>query len=163
MATSALIIGLLINQIRNEPLPLIYASKQARIDAAVRTVEVGTHSFPATGTTEPVPIGLDELKVLVESGNALILDARPEIFYRLGHIPGALSLPREAFKEEYATQRDVLEARRDRPVVVYCSNSACEDSQLVADSLVKLDFKKVLIYKGGWSEWTGNGLPEERK
>jgi predicted sulfurtransferase len=67
----------------------------------------------------------------VESKRGLVLDARPEIFHRLGHVPGALSLPRDDFETGYAALKEKLEADRSQPIVIYCSSASCEDSGLV--------------------------------
>ena len=105
---------------------------------------------------------LEEFRELVERGEAVVVDARPEVFHRLGHVPGALSLPVKDFKASYAKHRSRLEADKRALVVVYCSNEACEDSTLVGEALKKLGYTQVAIFKGGWEEWTDTGLPEER-
>ena len=78
---------------------------------------------------------LEEFRELVERREAVVVDARPEVFHRLGHVPGALSLPVKDFKASYAKHRSRLEADKRALVVVYCSNEACEDSTLVGEAL----------------------------
>ena len=145
LAAAALCIGLLLNHARAHPLPLI------RVAEANRT--------GVNGAAQPVRIELPEFRRLAEGGNAVVIDARPEAFYRLGHVPGAMSLPREAFEREYARR----EALRDksRVVAVYCSGADCEDSERVASALSVLGHRKVFVFKGGWEAWTGAGLPTE--
>ena len=92
---------------------------------------------------------------------ALILDARPEVFHRLGHVPKALSLPRDDFEASYNSQRAVLEKHKSQPVLIYCSGGSCEDGVMVANGLLKLAFTKVYLFRGGWHEWTRAKLPEE--
>ena len=94
--------------------------------------------------------------------HALILDARPEIFHRFGHIPKAISLPREDFEACYSKQRTLLEKHKKHPVVIYCSGVSCEDGEMVANALIALGFTDVRFYRGGWDEWTRIGLPEEK-
>ena len=126
-------------------------------------VEQITSTPQATKTSDvPEYMGLEEFRVLVESKGALILDARPEIFHRLGHVPGALSLPREDFEASFALHRNHLEADKGALVVIYCSGSSCEDSGLVRKALHRLGFTQISVFKGGWSAWTSAGLPEER-
>ena len=103
-------------------------------------------------------LDFDEMKKIVEAGDMIILDARPELFHRLGHIPGALSLPRDEFEEGYLKIKETLEADKDRPLVIYCANDTCEDGKLVIDALKKLGYTNISIYIGGWSEWEKGGL-----
>lgn len=109
----------------------------------------------------PGEISLDQMSDLVDEKKVLVLDARPEIFHRLGHIPGALSLPRDDFENGYKSLQSRLEGDLRQPIVVYCSSASCEDSKLVKDSLAQLGYQRVSIFPGGWSEWTGAGRAEE--
>ena len=97
--------------------------------------------------------------VLAHKGVAV--DARPEVFYRTGHVPGALNLPREDFEHGYAMVRASLEANRAQPIVVYCAEADCKDSELVANALSRLGFRHLRVYQGGWEEWLRAGLPTE--
>jgi rhodanese-related sulfurtransferase len=106
-------------------------------------------------------VSLDEMKSISASRAALILDARPEIFYRLGHIPSALSLPRDDFEQQYRARQSLLQSHRDQVLVVYCSGGDCHDSQMVADALERLGYPHVRVFRGGWSDWQGAGLAEE--
>ncbi len=60
----------------------------------------------------PGEITLDQMSDLVDEKKVLILDARPEIFHRLGYIPGALSLPRDDFENAYKILQSRLRAIR---------------------------------------------------
>lgn len=159
LATGALCAGLLINQFRDHPLPLLYSSKQQRMEAAVSRLAVD----PMIADFDlPQVTGLAEVAKFSKNKTGILLDARPNIFYRLGHIPGARSLSREEFEKDYRQHREFLESHREQPLVVYCSDTSCEDSGLVAAALLRLGYHRVLLYKGGWSEWTQNQMPEEK-
>lgn len=167
LATVCTCAALVCNQLREESLPLVYASKQARIEQAVDRTTAAEPApdaaQPSTPGEAPRVIDLAEFRNLVQSKHGVVLDARPEIFHRLGHVPGALSLSREEFEQDYATERSFLEARREEPLAVYCSSASCEDSQMVADALAKLGYQHVLVFKGGWDAWTQAGLAEEKR
>jgi hypothetical protein len=45
-------------------------------------------------------IGLDKARQAFEQHQAWFVDARPKLFYQLGHIPGAISLPRAQFEKD---------------------------------------------------------------
>lgn len=163
MGTTALCLGLLINQFRNEPLPLIHQGKAERLQSAVQRLA----SAPAPEATSPVHeklpaiLSLEEFSQYVEGQRGLVLDARPEIFHRLGHVPSAVSLAREDFENAYTALRSRLEKDKSQPLVVYCSGASCEDSELVKQSLESLGYTNVGIFRGGWSEWQAAGKAEE--
>ena len=162
VATVSIGIGLLVNQFREQPLPLVYQSRQARLEEAVsRTVASSeTPGQSASAIAWPQNLSLDEFRTFVMEKRGLVLDARPEIFHRLGHVPGAISLPREDFEKRYASLK--LDAARDQRMVVYCSGDACEDSALVQKALMKLGYARVAVFREGWAAWTRAGLPEEK-
>jgi rhodanese-related sulfurtransferase len=159
LLTSALIAGLVVNEMRSTPLSLVYSSPESRL---IQTVDELAPSTPV-----PVPldgdIDRDEMLKISSSKAALILDARPEIFYRLGHIPSALSLPRDDFEKQYQVLKSSLQAHRNAPLVVYCSSGECHDSQMVADVLQKLGYPHIRLFRGGWSDWENGNLPEEKE
>lgn len=125
-----------------------------------------SHPLPSIHQEVPAPDGASELdlrqfEAVVTGGQGLILDARPEPFFRLGHVPGALSLPREDFDDAFDRLRGRLETFRAGLVVVYCSDPACNDSRRVQTHLRSLGFARVAVFPGGWDQWTGAGLPAE--
>lgn len=91
--------------------------------------------------------------------STLRIDARPAVLFRLGHIPGAISLPADAFAAHYPEVQERLNAAS--ALIVYCTGPSCEDASRVSDALRRLGHTSVLIFKGGWQEWTSSGLPEE--
>ena len=99
-------------------------------------------------------ISLPEFRDFVEHKKGVVLDVRPEIFHRLGHVPGALSLPREDFEKSYTRLRRQLEADKSQPIVLYCPGGSCEDSELVRNALVNLGYTRVGVFRGGWTAWT---------
>jgi rhodanese-related sulfurtransferase len=159
LLTGCLIGGLVFNEIRTAPLSLVYASPEERLKRSVE--QMGSISNAPIALEGDV--GRDEMQNICVNRVALILDARPEIFYRLGHIPSALSLPRDNFEKRYQSLLSTLQSHRDKPLVVYCSDNGCHDSQMVADALQKLGYLHVRLFRGGWSEWDTAGLPEEKE
>lgn len=162
LATTSLCVALLLNQFRDHPLPLNYAAKKQRIEEAVANVAEAPAPAPITLTLGHARvIGLQEFQQIIQGKKGIVLDARPEIFYRLGHVPEAISLPREDFENAYSKYKSLLEFNKERTIVVYCSESSCEDSDMVADALLKLAYHHVLVFKGGWDEWSASKLPQE--
>lgn len=161
--TTALCLGVLLNQFRDHPLPLIYQDKETRLQTAVERLAIAVVDMPAGEEVEKLAefLSLEEFSAFVDAGTGLVLDARPEIFHRLGHVPGAISLPREDFETAYTGLRARLENDKGQPLVLYCASASCEDSELLKRSLRALGFNNIAIFKGGWSEWTAAGKPEE--
>lgn len=158
LACVALLVGCLVNALRAEPLPWLYAGRAGTLDAAVARLA----EDPAAKTdTPPQEIRLEDFQSFVLEGKGLVLDARGKVFYDRAHVPGAVSLPRDAFADEYPRQRAKLDAHKEKPVVVYCSGADCPDAQLLADALGKLGYRHLLIYTSGWEEWSHTGLPQE--
>ena len=158
LLTGCLAGGVILNEMRPQPFPLIYSPPAARLDQAVENLGEGKPlPLPQEGD-----VSLDEMQKIIAGQSTLILDARPEIFYRVGHIPSALSLPRDDFENGYHVLAHVLESHRDQVVVVYCSGGDCHDSQLVGDALRRLGYAHVRLFRGGWAEWEGENLPEEK-
>ncbi len=165
-ATVAVCSGLAWNSLRAEPLPLTYMPKEERMQAAVERLQIADVSGPEVPNVGenavmevPEYVSLEEFRVMAEGDDVVVLDARPEIFHRLGRVPGAVSLPREDFEATYPQVRELL--ANGRPLVIYCASASCEDSALLKSALVKLGHSGISIFKGGWAEWKQAGLPEE--
>jgi rhodanese-related sulfurtransferase len=161
IGTAATCLGLLINQFRDDRLPLIYESKTQRIEKAVAKIAVESPVDSNSDLMLPPDIPVGQMKTFSEERSVLILDARPEIFHRLGHIPGAVSFPREDFENAYSALRQKIEADKSQPLAVYCSGASCEDSELVVKGLSSLGYTNIGMFRGGWAEWQRTGLPEE--
>ena len=163
LAAFSLLVGCLVNRLRANPLPWVYESRAQMMDRAVVRLEEHSEppSTPAAEDELPHEIRLDDFQSFVLARQGLVLDARPAVFYREAHVPGAVSLPRETFAETYPLLRATLEPSKDRPIAIYCSGADCPDSQLLSDALTKLGFRHLLIYTSGWEEWSHTGLPQE--
>lgn len=101
---------------------------------------------------------------LVRSGAAVLVDARREVDYEAGHIPGALSYPLLHFDEKMGEVLPrLLEAQAaGRPIVVYCEGGECESSKGLIARLEAAGIQGALLYAGGWQTWTAGGHPVER-
>ena len=96
-----------------------------------------------------------EAKDLLAKG-ALVLDARPLDFYKMGHIPGALPLPLEDFTTAFAHLEPTLRQRFD--IVVYCAGYGCDASHEVVRMLRERGVAAVILAEG-WPAWTDAGYP----
>ncbi len=103
-------------------------------------------------------VSLDQAHALWQEG-ALFLDARePEEFLEI-HIPGALNLTPEILEKEGG--RPLTGVAKDRPIVVYCSQAACDAALKVAESLQKQGYTQVQAFLGGFQAWDAAGFPAD--
>jgi rhodanese-related sulfurtransferase len=102
-------------------------------------------------------ISRDELRVEIEAGRVIVVDALGGDYYAKQHLPGAIPLVEAEVEERAAALLPV----RSAPVVTYCSNPACPNSQRVADRLTALGYTNVRKYREGIEDWVGAGLPTE--
>jgi rhodanese-related sulfurtransferase len=96
-----------------------------------------------------------QAKVLLDRG-ALFLDARPHEFWKMNRVPGALSLPEDAFDASFPPLEPAI--RRAPAVVVYCSGFGCEASHVVARRLRERGIAAAILDEG-LPAWEDAGLP----
>ncbi|HVB81031.1 MAG TPA: rhodanese-like domain-containing protein [Candidatus Binataceae bacterium] len=144
-----------MNRLSPHPLPIVYRTPEQRFDAELTTLVTAPPFKIAPAAT----VGLPEFRSAAENKSALILDARPAVFFEQGHVPGAFNLARDDFAHDYRQLGDLLKATPDKPIIVYCSGGNCHDSRLVANALLSLGFSDVRVFTGGWEAWSAAGLP----
>jgi len=84
-----------------------------------------------------------------------LVEALPEKYYRSGHLPGAIQINHDDIR----TQAEVRLPERDAFIVVYCSNTSCQNSRIAAQTLVSLGYTNVAEYEEGKQDWMDAGLP----
>ena len=99
-------------------------------------------------------LSASELHERLAGGKVVVLDVRPELEYRAGHIAGARSAPLSTL----AAVADDLPRRKE--IVAYCRGPYC----VYADDAVRLLRKRGLNARRldvGFPEWRSAGLPME--
>lgn len=97
-------------------------------------------------------ISRDELRRRLAEGTVAVLDVRPAVEYRQGHIAGARSVP----LDELAARLDELDPTRE--IVAYCRGPYC----VFADEAVTLLCDRGYAasrYAEGYPEWAAAGFP----
>jgi rhodanese-related sulfurtransferase len=97
----------------------------------------------------------DEVRALVESGTATVVEALSTAAYEAEHIPGAVNVPGDLTAELAAT----VAPDPARTVVVYCSGPGCARSKVTATAFERLGYEDVRVYPGGKADWWQAGLP----
>ncbi|MEA1882776.1 MAG: rhodanese-like domain-containing protein [Candidatus Marinimicrobia bacterium] len=118
-----------------------------------------TETLDPTGkSNEPVltAISLAQAKQLFDDG-ILFVDARDDAYYSAGHIQGAI---KNAFLMELIFNIEDRQSKTD-PIVVYCGDPGCGDSEDLAYDLQDSGYTKIYVFKGGWMEWSKAGYPSE--
>jgi rhodanese-related sulfurtransferase len=113
----------------------------------------GVPDVPDLG--RPIQIQISKVKAFFDAQAATIVDAREPADYAEGHIPGAINLP----YDEVVTDTERLEKfdPQGKPIIVYCGGGTCELSMNLGFSLVNAGKKRVLVFMGGWPEWSTSG------
>ena len=139
----SIVISLATNLIRPNSIPLL--SKELEQAESINLE-----------TDDPVllVISLDQAKEFYEK-NTLFLDARDEAYFNKGHIKGAI---KNIFLMELLFNIESLQSKED-PLVVYCGDPGCGDSEDLAYDLQNEGFAKLFVFKGGWLEWSKTNYP----
>lgn len=137
MLSGGLVIGLVVNALASDPLPLL--ANRGQFQLKIEADRAADSS---------------EIMQLYESG-VLFVDARSQSAYRKGHIPGAILLDYHVFEQDDPDLIDKLELPKDVTIVVYCDGSDCQASHIVADHLLDAGYREdlVKVFSGGWEEW----------
>jgi rhodanese-related sulfurtransferase len=100
-------------------------------------------------TTGPV-----ELERMMESKAVNIVDVRAAEDYADGHIPGAVSLP----KDQWHTLKGL---RKDKTNVLYCYSIVCHLAAAAAVEFARQGYP-VMELDGGWRWWKDEGFEVAR-
>ncbi|GFO69357.1 sulfurtransferase [Geomonas limicola] len=112
----------------------------------------------ANAVTEPMPLGLMQVKELVDAKQAVLLDARSRTSFAEGHLQGAFNLPLEEAAKNPSRPLKV-QVPAEASIITYCNGFSCHDSMELAKILVKAGYPNVYVYEGGFPEWRDAGYP----
>lgn len=99
-----------------------------------------------------------EIETKLSAGDDfVIVEALGPMYFEDAHLPGALNIPHDRVDELAA---EVL-PDKSAFVVVYCSNTACQNSAVASHRLVELGYTNVHTYVEGKQDWIEAGLPVE--
>lgn len=87
----------------------------------------------------------------------ILVEALPARYYNDAHLPGAINIPHDAIRAQAPERLPDKSAE----IVVYCANTACQNSGIAARTLENLGYTKVFEYVEGKEDWVNAGLPVE--
>jgi rhodanese-related sulfurtransferase len=100
---------------------------------------------------EAVTVEAGTSRRLLESGQAVLIDARPQESFKVKHIDGATNVPSALFDFMYGMRLAKLPP--EKPVLVYGRTVSRLYDETVADLLKKRGHKDVRILRGGMEAW----------
>lgn len=116
------------------------------------------NDFAIASVTRPVKdnefpeITAVQLQDLIQTNDTSIIDSRQPSSYHRSHLPRAINIPTTI---TYGLLRDTLKKiPLTNRLVVYCRSEECEWSDQVAQLLNQYGYRHILIYRGGYQEWS---------
>jgi len=82
-----------------------------------------------------------------------LIDVLPKNYYRMGHIPGAISMTMEEMDEK---AKSMFDSEKER--VVYCASAKTELSHRALRKLTNMGFRHVYEFEGGIKDWKDGGM-----
>ena len=98
-------------------------------------------------------ISHEELNMAVGKADSgiLLVDARDEVSFSYGSIPGAKNI--SVFFDDSELIEALKDVERTRKVVIYCQSSKCTYDEKLGIKIAGLGFDRIRLYKEGWSHW----------
>ena len=100
-------------------------------------------------------ITVAEAKEILDGGENLFIDCREPKEYKMGHVPGAINIPRGLL--EFKIDKKVPD--KNQNIVMYCKSGG--RSCLSTCTLCRMGYKNVKSLGGGWKAWEKAGYPIE--
>lgn len=96
-------------------------------------------------------LNAEEFNQLTENSETVVVDMRNYYEYEVGHFENAREIPADTFREQLPMAAEMLEDKKDKPVVMYCTGGIrCEKASAY---LRYKGFKKVYHLEGGIIEY----------
>lgn len=116
------------------------------------TLGESNHKTPEVSTAE--------VRRLLATGSAMVLDTRKRVQYDAGQIPGAHNV--DAHESGMVAEVDrLVGGDKTRALVLYCNGPFCKASNRLSDQLVGAGYTSVQRYQLGIPIWRGMGGPTQ--
>src|SRR5688500_16124071 len=136
------------------------AAAAVRLRAAAPAVaQTGFDATLGEAGQKTAEISTQQLRQIIGSGTAVVLDARPPMEYAVSHIPGALNVAPQRGRPAHLYISDVAEVGRllgqakDKALVLYCNGPYCGKTKRLGAELVGAGYMNVRRYQLGAPGW----------
>jgi len=102
-------------------------------------------------------ISVKEVKALVASKKAVLVDVNGTQSWKKGHVPGALNF--DAVEKDFAK---ALPEDKNTLIIAYCGGPRCSAYKAAAEAAEKLGYKNVKHMSAGISGWNAAGEKTEK-
>lgn len=97
----------------------------------------------------------EQLVSAIDAGEVTVVETLGPQYFEQGHLPTAINIPHT----EVAALAPSLLPDKAAAIVVYCSNTACQNSAIAQGELRRLGYTDVRKYAEGKQDWEAAGLP----
>ncbi|MBN1466330.1 rhodanese-like domain-containing protein [candidate division KSB1 bacterium] len=115
-----------------------------------QTADAALQRHQELDSAEPIVIGKEQLKRLVQAKDIIIIDTRTPQEFLQGRIPNAINIPFERLEESIET---IDSLAKTSWIVTYCDGPPCDKAQLLAAELIDMGFARVAYYDAGLDDW----------
>lgn len=108
-------------------------------------------------------VSTEELRRILATKSALVLDARPFHEFAVSHLPGARNVaakpgvPMSLYVSDVAEIGRIVKGDKSAPIVLYCNGPFCGKSKRLSDELLGAGFTNVRRYQLGIPVWRALG------
>ena len=100
-------------------------------------------------------VSVSDAKALLDKGENVFLDCREPKEFKMGHVPGAINIPRGLL--EFKISKKIPD--KNSNVVMYCKKGG--RGCLATCCLCRMGYRNVKNLAGGWMGWEKAGYPIE--
>ena len=143
-----------IYRLSDDQIPAVLAGIRHVAERQSAEVERIVRDNFASGD-ELTPVKRAELLKLVRSGQAIILDVRPEEEFQAGHIEGAVNVPMDKLP------RLLSKLPKEQEIVAYCRGPYCLFAAEAVKQLRKKGYRARRL-EDGYPEWQASRLPVKK-
>lgn len=86
-----------------------------------------------------------DLMKMMQAKSVTVVDARGADAFAEGHIDGAINYGKAE-----------LPSDKNAKLVFYCGGLKCPMAEKAAKAAIQSGYKNVMVFKGGWAEWSAN-------
>jgi len=130
--------------------PLSHKSAFKADKLGYTNIRVYSAGYPDWTTNGGLPgVSAKYVKMALDKGNAVVVDARPPRKFSKGYVPGAINIPTTRFD----TSQDLLPENKGTELIFYCGGYQCPLSTKGAEKAKALGYTNVKVFQSGYPAW----------